>query len=32
MKQILVVCVGIPTGESVTAELNAIFRACILNF
>lgn len=26
MKQILVVCVGIPTGESITAELNAIFR------
>lgn len=26
MKQILVVCVGIPTGESITAELNTIFR------
>lgn len=26
MKQILVVCVGIPTGESITAELNAIFK------
>lgn len=26
MKQILVVCVGIPTGESITAELNAVFQ------
>ena len=28
MKQILVVCVGVPTGEAITAELNAVFRDC----